>query len=138
MRCLCFSQVCGPPGLMNLISGDKAKDKSQGEVRTVKRLPFIRTVVNINRFEFCCRSASILELMNEGVVTSFHFSPMIVNTDVRLNLDCLRDPCDTIIRLLWISNTHRSFILFILRNLSIYSKCCKVISKCRLICIFLG
>ncbi len=25
-------QVCGPPGLMKLISGDKAKDKSQGEV----------------------------------------------------------------------------------------------------------
>jgi cytochrome-b5 reductase len=24
--------VCGPPGLMKLISGDKAKDKSQGEV----------------------------------------------------------------------------------------------------------
>jgi NAD(P)H-flavin reductase len=24
--------VCGPPGMMNAISGDKAKDKSQGEV----------------------------------------------------------------------------------------------------------
>jgi hypothetical protein len=29
---LVFWQVCGPPGLMKLISGDKAKDKSQGEV----------------------------------------------------------------------------------------------------------
>lgn len=24
--------VCGPPGLMNAVSGDKAKDKSQGEL----------------------------------------------------------------------------------------------------------
>uniref|UniRef100_A0A453EBA8 Uncharacterized protein n=1 Tax=Aegilops tauschii subsp. strangulata TaxID=200361 RepID=A0A453EBA8_AEGTS len=27
-----FGQVCGPPGMMNHISGDKAKDYSQGEV----------------------------------------------------------------------------------------------------------
>jgi hypothetical protein len=27
-----FCQVCGPPGMMNHISGDKAKDRSQGEV----------------------------------------------------------------------------------------------------------
>ena len=25
-------QVCGPPGLVKFVSGDKAKDKSQGEV----------------------------------------------------------------------------------------------------------
>jgi len=25
-------QVCGPPGFMNVVSGDKAPDKSQGEV----------------------------------------------------------------------------------------------------------
>lgn len=27
-----FVFVCGPPGLMNAVSGDKAKDKSQGEL----------------------------------------------------------------------------------------------------------
>lgn len=27
-----FLQVCGPPGMMKFVSGDKAPDKSQGEV----------------------------------------------------------------------------------------------------------
>jgi cytochrome-b5 reductase len=27
-----LGQVCGPPGMMNHISGDKAKDRSQGEL----------------------------------------------------------------------------------------------------------
>lgn len=30
-----FIQVCGPPGMMNHISGDKAKDRSQGEVLSI-------------------------------------------------------------------------------------------------------
>lgn len=34
-------QVCGPPGMMKHISGDKAKDRSQGEVSRICRLKFV-------------------------------------------------------------------------------------------------
>ena len=27
---MCAMQICGPPGMMKFISGDKAEDKSQG------------------------------------------------------------------------------------------------------------
>jgi len=38
-----FCQVCGPPGMMNHISGDKAKDRSQGEVLWIYFVIYIIT-----------------------------------------------------------------------------------------------